>query len=112
MVCRLQRKLQTTAMTLVKCQGQICLKSVFQIFTCILLSDGQCLYMYLAQFFGLIPQTPQSVLITMKVSDHQYDLGVKGQGYINLSTAIIANSSSIFVRGCSYFAQWLHMVCR
>ena len=61
MVCRLQRKLQISAMTLVKCQGQICLKSVFRILTWIILSDGQCLYMYLAQFFRLIPQTPQGV---------------------------------------------------
>ena len=45
------------------------------------------------------------VVITMKVSDYCYDLGVKGQGQMYF-TNFDVNSFFIFVRGCAYIAKW------
>ena len=46
--------------------------------------------------------------ITAKVSDDRYDLGVKGEGQINLKSIlwlVIGSTLTIFDKGCSYSAQ-------
>ena len=57
-----------------------------------------------------------NVQMTMKGSDHRYDLGVKGQYQIYLNSVLItarnANSSFVFDGECSYLAQWLLSVYR
>ena len=57
-----------------------------------------------------------NVQMTMKVSDHRYDLVVKGQCQIYLNSILItarnANSSSVLDGECSYLAQWLFLVYR